>query len=131
MEQAQQEIPQKFMVEIIRLFNKLKEAELTQNDITLETTKDIIGGKLVFTDILKVNNTIIAQATRIDNRSLEQIKEAAIAEKAEIDNQAVEVKARVDEVIALVDPEIEKKIVEDIDVDKGVEPVKDELNTPE
>lgn len=107
--EQQQEMPQKFMAEIVRLYSKLKEMGVTQTDIVAETTQEIINGKLVYTDTLKAGKTVTAQATRIDNRSLEQIKQAAVAEKTLIDQQAAEVKAKVDEVLAIVEPEVAKK----------------------
>lgn len=103
MEQAQQEMPQKFMAEIVRLHNKLKEGGASSKAITAETTTEVINDKLVYTDTLKFDKTVLAQATRIDPRPLEEIKTAFEAEKTRIQEQADEVKAKADEVISVVD----------------------------
>lgn len=102
-EQQQEQMAQKIMAEIVRLHNKLKEGGASSKAITAETTTEVINDKLVYTDQLKVGNTILAQATRIDPRPLEEIKTAFEAEKAKIQEQADEVKAKADEVISVVD----------------------------
>lgn len=103
MEQAQQEMPQKYMAEIVRLHNKLKEGGASSIAITAETTTEVINDKLVYTDTLKFDKTVLAQATRIDPRPLEDIKTAMQAEKNRVQAQADELKAKVDEVLTAVD----------------------------
>lgn len=103
MEQAQQEMPQKYMAEIVRLHNKLKEGGASSIAITAETTTEVINDKLVYTDELKIGNTVLASATRIDPRNLKDIKTAMQEEKTKVQEQASELVAKVDEVIAVVD----------------------------
>ena len=101
MEQAQKEIPQRYMVEIVRWFDKLKEGGKTSVDLTLSTTSKVMEDQLVVTYTLKAGNTTIAQDSIVDPRPLADIKVAAEAERDRIDAQATELKSQVEEVITL------------------------------
>lgn len=101
MEQTQQEMPQKYMAEIVRWFNKLKEGGKTSTDLTLETTTKVVENQLVITYALKAGNVTVAQDSIVDPRPLADIKVAAEAERDRIEAQATELKAQVEEVITL------------------------------
>lgn len=101
MEQAQQEVPQRYMLEIVRWFNKLKESGKTSVDLTVSTTTKIVEDQLVITYALKAGNTTLAQDSIVDPRPLADIKVAAEAERDRIDAQATELKSQVEEVITL------------------------------
>lgn len=101
MEQTQQEMPQKYMAEIVRWFNKLKEGGKTSVDLTLETSPKVVEDKLVITYSLKAGNVTVAQDSIVDPRPLADIKVAAEAERDRIDAQATELKSQVEEVITL------------------------------
>lgn len=108
MEQAEQQMPQKIMSEIVRWHNKLVEQGLSNKTLVAETTTEIINDKLVYTDSLKVGNTVLAQTTRIDNRPLAEIKTQLEAEKAKVQEQSDALIAKADEVLAAVEPKISK-----------------------
>lgn len=98
--------PQQIMAEVARLYNKLKDGEATTKTMTPSTSSELINGKIVYTDVLKLDNLVIAQTTRIDSRPLETIKAEAEQQKIAIEEQVI---AKVDEVIAMVDAEIGKQ----------------------
>lgn len=101
MEQTEREMPQKYMLEILRWFNKLKEGGKASANITLDTTSKVVEDQLVITYTLKAGNVIIAQDSIVDPRPLADIKVAAEAERDRIDAQALELKSQVEEVITL------------------------------
>lgn len=101
MEQAKQEMPQRYMVEIVRWFEKLKEGGKTSVDLTLDTTTKVVADQLVITYTLKAGNTTVAEDSIVDPRPLADIKIAAEAERDRIDAQATELKSQVEEVITL------------------------------
>lgn len=70
--------------------------------MVLNTTQAVIGKKLIFTDTLSIGDMTIAEADRIDPRSLTDIKAAAESEKLRIQEQAIQDTAKVDEVIAVL-----------------------------
>lgn len=110
MNQEQQEnFAQKMMTEIVRLHDRLREGGYSNKSATAETTTEVINDKLVYTDTLKFDKTVLAQVTRIDPRPLAEIKTSFEAEKTRIQEQADEVIAKADEVIGLVEPEINKQ----------------------
>lgn len=106
MEQAEQQMPVKYMTEIVRFFLKLKEADLAVNDIVIDEVREVVNNKLQTTYTLKVKTTPIATYVLTDNRSLETIKEQVEAQKATIQAQSNEVIAKADEIIATVEPKI-------------------------
>lgn len=103
MNEQQEQMAQKIMSEIVRLQAKLVEGGYSDKTPTADTKTEVINGKLVYTDELKIGNTVIASATRIDPRPLEDIKTAMQAEKNRVQAQADELKAKVDEVLTAVD----------------------------
>lgn len=109
MEQAKEEMPQKIMMEIVRFQNKLNEMGISNKQATAATTSEVINDKLVYTDTLKVGTTVLATATRIDPRPLEDIKVQMEEEKTRVQAQADQVISQVDEVLAVVEPKISKK----------------------
>lgn len=98
-EQQQQDMPQKFMGEIYRLYSKLVESGVATKEMKIFTSSDVINDKLVFTDQLTVDDEVIAQATRIDPRPLEAIKEAAHQEKQKVQDDADQVVATIDDLL--------------------------------
>lgn len=88
--------------------NKLVEGGYSNKKPTAETKTEVINDKLVYTDELKIGNTVLASATRIDPRSLADIKLAMQEEKTKVQEQANELVAKVDEVIAVVEPKVKK-----------------------
>lgn len=107
-EQQQEQIAQKIMSEIVRLQNKLVEGGFSNKTVVAETKTEVINDKLVYTDELKIGNTVLASATRIDPRPLADIKLAMQEEKTKVQAQANELVAKVDEVIAVVEPKVKK-----------------------
>lgn len=100
MDKTEQEMPQKIMMDIVRLQNKLNEMGITNKQATADTASEVINDKLVYTDTLKVGATVLATATRIDPRPLEDIKTQLEAQKTQVQAQADEVIAKTDEVIS-------------------------------
>ena len=98
----QQEMPQKYMAEIIRWFSKLKDANLTSNDLVVEEIKEIVNNKLQITYILKAGKVDIATYVMADNRSLDKIKEDVLAQKAQIEAQHDSLVATADEVLSVI-----------------------------
>lgn len=103
MEQAEKEMPQKYMVEIVRWFNKLKEADLAVNDLVITDEKVIVNNKLQVTYSLKAGDTVIASYVMTDNRSLDTIKTEVEAQKTAIEAQKAELIAQADGILAVVD----------------------------
>lgn len=102
-QEQQEQIAQKIMSEIVRLQSKLVEGGYSDKVALAETKTEVINDKLVYTDELKIGNTVVASATRIDPRPLADIKTAMQAEKTRVQEQADELKAKVDEVLTAVD----------------------------
>lgn len=103
MNEQQEQMVQKIMSEIVRLQAKLVEGGYSDKTPTADTKTEVINDKLVYTDELKIGTTVIASATRIDPRPLEEIKTAMEAEKAKLQQQIDASIAKVDEVIGVVD----------------------------
>lgn len=116
MEQAEKDMPQKIMMEIVRFQNKLNEMGITNKVITADTASELINDKLVYTDTLKVGTTVLATATRIDPRPLEDIKTQLEAQKTEVQAQADDVIAKTDEIISKLPKKVDETPVESSDV---------------
>jgi hypothetical protein len=96
----EQEMPQKYMQEIHRFIQKLKEGGMAV-DSTLSTQTKLVDDTIKYTDTLDI--TGIFKAVRFDPRPVAQVKEEAVAQKEAIQAQADAVKAQLDDVIAEVD----------------------------
>lgn len=96
----QEQIAQKIMSEIHRLVQKLKEGGMGV-DSTIGTTTSLVDGTVKYTDKLTITGNF--EKVRFDTRTPDEVKQAAIEQKAQLKAQSDEVLAKVDEVISVVD----------------------------
>lgn len=101
----EQEIPQKYMAEIHRFVQKLKDGGMAV-DSTIETVTDVVDDTVKYTDKLTITGKI--EKVRFETRSLEEVKAEAEAEKARVQEQADQLIGKIEEVIAVVEPKISK-----------------------
>lgn len=97
------DVAMKIIPEIIRLHNKMLDGGYSNIQLTEETTSKVVNGKLEYSYKLKAGDVVIAFITQTDNRSLEEIKAAKEADKIRLQQEADAEKAKIDEVIAVVD----------------------------
>lgn len=100
MQQAVDESPQKYMAEIHRLIQKLKDGGMAV-DSTITTTTSIVDDTVKYTDSLVITGDIVKN--RFDPRPLEDVKESALEEKSRIQAQSDKLIGEVDKVINLID----------------------------
>ena len=103
MEQQEREMPIKCMLEIVRLFLKLKNNDLTECDVVIEETSNIVNKKLQTTYTLKAGDTTVASYVLVDKRSLKAIKQQVEAQKANIVEEKAQLLEKADELLFIVD----------------------------
>lgn len=96
----EQEMPQKYMSEIHRLIQKLKEGGMAV-DSTVETVTTVVDGTVKYTDKLTITGKF--EKVRFDERTPEEVKQALVEQKQQLEAQRDELITKVDEVIAVVD----------------------------
>lgn len=96
----EQEMPQKYMSEIHRLIQKLKDGGMAV-DSTVETVTTVVDGTVKYTDKLTITGKF--EKVRFDERTPEEVKQALVEQKAQLEAQKDELITKVDEVIAVVD----------------------------
>jgi len=101
----EQDMPQKYMAEIHRFIQKLKEGGMAV-DSSVDTQISVIDGTVKYTDSLTITGDITS--VRFDPRPLDQVQAEAEKQKAAIQAQNDEVIAKVDEVITVVKAETGK-----------------------
>ena len=97
---------QNYIQEIVRLHNELRKQGWSTEEMTTNTNMALVNDKIVYTDTLKLGKTTIAEATRIDPRTPEEVKTEAVAEKVKIQTQADAIKAKYSELIVVADSKV-------------------------
>lgn len=97
------DMPQMLMTNILKDLNKLAKMEgATVQQASIESTKNIVSNKLVWTFTLKAGKSNLAQIDIIDPRTLAEIKAKAQQEKENIQAKSTEAVSDLDSVITLV-----------------------------
>ncbi len=105
-EQQQQEMPQKYMGEIHRWVQKLKDGGMAV-DSTIETITTLVDDTVKYTDKLTITGNF--EEVRFDKRTPEEVKTEAEAIKAKIQEEADKQVAEIDKVVTAVEPAISKQ----------------------
>ena len=99
----EQDMPQKYMAEIHRWVQKLKQSGMNVDSV-IKTTTTVVEDTVKYVDSLVITGDF--SVTRFDTRSLADVKADAENEKLKLQAQLNEQIAVVDEVISVVEPAI-------------------------
>lgn len=102
----EQEMPQKYMAEIHRFVQKLKDGGMAV-DSTIETITTLVDDTVKYTDKLTITGNF--EEVHFDKRTPEEVKTEAEAIKAKIQEEADIRVAEVDKIVTAVQPAISKQ----------------------